>query len=133
MKTMFSSSLPPVVCRRALCLINLRYLCFFVHSDVQHILCCVFVLLVYPILPVSLDCPFLIILAVFCKVYFMTIIVEYTTTISKLFWVIIYGTWFVKREKKYTADITQSTHHVSTEMHYSFTYTLYMHCTPLQF
>jgi hypothetical protein len=40
----------------------LRYLCLFAHSDVQHILCCVFVFLrlVYPMVPVSLDCPFLI-------------------------------------------------------------------------
>ena len=40
----------------------LRYLCLFVNSGVQHILCCVFVFLrlVYPSLSVSLDCPFLI-------------------------------------------------------------------------
>ena len=37
----------------------LRYFCLFVYSGVQHILCCVFVFLrlVYPMLPVSLDCP----------------------------------------------------------------------------
>ena len=54
---------------------NLCYLCLFVHSGVQHILCCMFALfffvlcilccqflwivflrLVYPMLPVSLDC-----------------------------------------------------------------------------
>jgi len=45
---------------------NLRYLCLFEYNGVQHILCCdcflfVFDLcLVYPMLPVSLDCPFLI-------------------------------------------------------------------------
>ena len=38
-----------------------RYLCLLAHSFVQHILCCVFVCfvclrLVYPTLPVSLDC-----------------------------------------------------------------------------
>ena len=33
---------------------------FFAHSGVQHILCCVFLRLVYTMLPVSLDCPFLI-------------------------------------------------------------------------
>ena len=42
----------------------LRYLCLFAHSDVQHILCCVFDLfflrLVYPMLPVSQDCQFLV-------------------------------------------------------------------------
>ena len=39
----------------------LPYLCLFAHSGVQHIVCCVFALfiirLVYPVLPVSLDCP----------------------------------------------------------------------------
>jgi len=38
---MFGSSLPPVVCRRAVS--YLRYLCLFAHNGVQHILCCVFV------------------------------------------------------------------------------------------
>ena len=32
----------------------LRYLCLFVHSGVQHILCCIFLRLVYTMLPVSL-------------------------------------------------------------------------------
>jgi hypothetical protein len=43
----------------------LHYLCLFAHSDVEHILCCGFFILfvfalcpVYPLLPVSLDCPF---------------------------------------------------------------------------
>jgi hypothetical protein len=35
-KTMFGSSLPPVVC-----IFYLRYFCLFAHSDVQHILYCV--------------------------------------------------------------------------------------------
>jgi hypothetical protein len=42
----------------------LHYLCLFAHSGVQHILCCVFVFvflrLVCPMVPVSLDCPVLI-------------------------------------------------------------------------
>ena len=38
----------------------LSYLCLFVHSGVQHILCCAFLRLVYLMLPVSLGCPFLI-------------------------------------------------------------------------
>jgi hypothetical protein len=37
-KTMFGSSLPPVVCRRTL---YLRYLCLDAHHGVQHMLCCV--------------------------------------------------------------------------------------------
>jgi hypothetical protein len=47
----------------------LRYLCLFAHSDVQHILYCVFLRLVYPRLPVSLDCPFFIALSVYSNVY----------------------------------------------------------------
>jgi hypothetical protein len=46
----------------------LCYLCLFTYSGVQHILCCVFVIclrLVYPMLQVSLDCPFLIVPSVF--------------------------------------------------------------------
>jgi hypothetical protein len=52
----------------------LRYLCLFVYSAVQHILCYVFVLfvfvlcLVYPMLPVSLDCLFLIAPSVFSNI-----------------------------------------------------------------
>jgi len=49
----------------------LRYLSLFAHSGVQHILCCVFVFLglVYPMLPVSLESPFLIAPSVFSNVY----------------------------------------------------------------
>ena len=45
----------------------LRSLCLFAYNDVKRILCCVFVYLrfVYPMLPVSLNCPFLIALSVF--------------------------------------------------------------------
>jgi len=46
----------------------LRYFCLSAHSGVQHILCCVFVF-VYPMLPVSLDCPFCIAPSVFSNVY----------------------------------------------------------------
>ena len=36
------------------------YLCLFAYSGVQHILCCfIFLRVMYPVLPVSLDCPFL--------------------------------------------------------------------------
>ena len=61
-KTMFSSSLPPVVCRMAH---YLRYLCLFVYNRDQHILCCVFLRLVCPMLSVSLDYPFFISPSVF--------------------------------------------------------------------
>jgi len=44
----------------------LRYLCLFAHSGVQHILCCIFPRLM---LPVSLDCPFVIATSVFSNVY----------------------------------------------------------------
>jgi hypothetical protein len=51
----------------------LRYLCLFVYSGIQHILCCVLFVFVlcfmYSMLPVSLDCPFLIALSVFSNIY----------------------------------------------------------------
>jgi hypothetical protein len=47
----------------------LRYLRLFVNSGVQHIFCFVFLCLVYPMLPVSLDCPFLIAPSVFFNIY----------------------------------------------------------------
>ena len=50
----------------------LRCLYLFAYSDAQHIVCFCFVFLrlVYPMLPVSLDCPFLIAPSVFSGVYF---------------------------------------------------------------
>ena len=59
----------------------LRYLCFFVHSGVQHIVLCfcfVFLRLVYPMLPVSLDCPFLIATLVISNIYLQWCIVSRT-------------------------------------------------------
>ena len=47
----------------------LRYLCLFAYNGVQHILCCVFPRLVYPMLPFSLDRPFLTAPSVFSNVY----------------------------------------------------------------
>ena len=47
----------------------LSYLYLFAHSGVQHILCCVFLCLLYPMFPVSLGCPFLIAPSVFSDVY----------------------------------------------------------------
>ena len=52
----------------------LRYLCLFAHSGVQHILCYVialfvFLRLVYPMFPVSLDWLFLYYPSVFSNVY----------------------------------------------------------------
>jgi hypothetical protein len=47
----------------------LRYLCLLVYSGVHHILCCVFFRLVYPMLPVFLDCPFVIAPSIFSNVY----------------------------------------------------------------
>ena len=79
----------------------LRYLCLFAYNGVQVIVCCnlvlfvfvlctlcsqflwivlfllplryslTFIYLVYPMLPVSLDCPFLIALSVFSNVYLL--------------------------------------------------------------
>jgi len=54
----------------------LRYLCLLAYSGVQHIMCCdfVFLSLVYPMLPVSLDCPFLIAPSVFSNLYIAKLI-----------------------------------------------------------
>jgi hypothetical protein len=53
--------LPPVV---GGLMSYLRYLCLFVYSGVKHkmycVLCFVYVCLVYPMLPVSMDCPLLV-------------------------------------------------------------------------
>jgi hypothetical protein len=46
----------------------LRYLCLLAYSGVQHILCFVFLCHVYPMLPVSLVCSFLIVPSVFSNV-----------------------------------------------------------------
>jgi len=54
----------------------LRYLCLFAHSGVQSIMSCVFLCLcpVYPMLPVSLDCSFLIASSLFYNVYLCVIL-----------------------------------------------------------
>ena len=44
-------------------------LCLLAYSGVQHLLCCVLVLLVFVLLPVSLGCPFLIAPLVYSNVY----------------------------------------------------------------
>jgi hypothetical protein len=49
----------------------LRYLCLLAYSGVQHILCCVFLHLLYLMLPVPLDCPILIASSVFSNIYFL--------------------------------------------------------------
>ena len=48
----------------------LSYLCLFAHSGVEHIVCCVFLRLVYHMIPLSQNCPFLISPSVFSNVYF---------------------------------------------------------------
>ena len=55
---------------------NLRYLCLFAHSGILHILCCIFALFFFALLPIPLDCPFLISPSVFSNVYFMNVIPE---------------------------------------------------------
>jgi hypothetical protein len=47
----------------------LRYLCLFAYSGVLHILRCIFLRPVYPMLPFSLDCPFFITPSVFSNMY----------------------------------------------------------------
>ena len=61
----FTSS--PVVCRRLVS--YYRYFCWFAQIGVLHILYCVFLRLVYPMLPVSLDCLFSSVPLIFSNVY----------------------------------------------------------------
>jgi len=70
---MFSSS--PVV---------IRYLCFFAHRGVQYILCFAFLRLVYPMLPVSLDCSFFIALSVFWNVHLSCVL---STLCCQFLWI----------------------------------------------
>ena len=65
---MFGSSLPPFVCMRVMP--YLRYLCLFAHSGVQHMcFCFVSLRLVFVVLPVYMDYPFLISPSIFSKIY----------------------------------------------------------------
>jgi len=66
-KTMFDSSSPVFLYERS----YLRYVCLFAYSGAQRILCCGFFILrlVYPTLPVSLDCPLVVVPSVFSKMY----------------------------------------------------------------
>jgi hypothetical protein len=53
----------------------LHYFCLFAYNGVQHILCCSFALFFFVVLPVSLDCPFLIAPSVFSNVCSLEILV----------------------------------------------------------
>jgi hypothetical protein len=53
---------------------DLRYLCLFAYSGVMEMLCCGFVLFVFFLFPVSLDCLFLFCPSVFSNVYLPYII-----------------------------------------------------------
>ena len=47
----------------------LRYVWLFMYDSIQHILCCVFLSLVYPMLPVFFRCPLLITPSVLSNIY----------------------------------------------------------------
>ena len=63
-KSTFGSHLPPIVCRMAHVLFYITCVCLCIV-----VLCFVFLRLVYPMLPVSPDCPFLIAPSVFSNVF----------------------------------------------------------------
>jgi hypothetical protein len=71
---MFGSSLPPVVCRRAHVLFTLFvFVCIeWCPTPIVLCFCFVFLHLVYPKLPVSLDCPFFYAPSVFSNVHIFT-------------------------------------------------------------
>ena len=68
---MFGSPLRPVVCKRGHVLFMLFVFVYVKCCPTRIVLCIGFVLLrlLYPILPVSLDCPFVIASSVFSNVY----------------------------------------------------------------
>ena len=70
-KTMFGSSVPSVVCRRTHVLFTLFVFVYVLWCPTHTVLCFYFVFLrlVYPMLSVSLDCPFVIAPSVFSNVY----------------------------------------------------------------
>jgi len=70
---MLSSSLSPVVCRRVHIVFTL-FACVCVQWCKSHIVLFCLFRLMYPMLPVSLDCPFLISPSVFSYVYCTTIL-----------------------------------------------------------
>jgi hypothetical protein len=62
-----------------------RCLWLFVCDDVRHVLCCVCLLIVNPVLPVSLDCPYFIATSLFPNVYFFSQIYMYMNICIYLF------------------------------------------------
>ena len=89
-KTTFGSFLPPVVCRRGSCHIYVICVCLrIVVSNTYFVLFLfgfVFLPLVYSMLPVSLDCIFLIASSVFSNVYFYLIISRHMT-VDNYWWI----------------------------------------------
>ena len=75
-KTMFGSSLPLVVCRRVHVLFTLYVFVYVYWCPTHNVVCFCFVCLrlVYPMLPVSLDCPFVIAPSVFSNLYLLSIL-----------------------------------------------------------
>jgi hypothetical protein len=61
------------------------YFCLFAYSDVQHIVCCVFVLFCFSssCLPVYLNCPFLIATSVFFNIYLIAFWLIEETLVTK--------------------------------------------------
>jgi len=83
----------------------LRCLCLFAHSGIQHILCCIFLRIVFTVLPGSLDCHFLIAPSVFSNVYLkgsMALLLELGTVTNYYDYVLI------KQRQIYTHHSTQS-------------------------
>ena len=76
-KTMFGSSLPPIVCRWFMS--YWRYLCLFAYSGVQHILRCVFIFVFC-----TLCCQFLWVVQVWLPIRYSLPFIYYTQQHKKL-------------------------------------------------
>ena len=89
-KTMFGSSVPQVVCWRAHVLYKLcMFLCVW-WCPAHNVLCfCfVFLLLVCPMLPVPLDCPFFITISKFSSLFNRINIIQMTSSVSRRLYIV---------------------------------------------
>jgi hypothetical protein len=98
--TMFGSSLPPVVCRRAHVQFML-FVCFFEHSSVHHILCCVFPFVcLRPVscVPSVASCPFTI-ASSFSLTFIYLILCSYCLAMVRRRNMIIFVVYFIISNK----------------------------------
>ena len=90
----------------------LRYLCLLAHRVVEQIYCCVFLRIVYSMLPVSLYCSFFIAPSVFSTVYILLVLLVTNLSVFKLFYLYC----FVLEHVNCTISVKSVTYLVDTCM-----------------